>query len=72
MGEFNPMMVLAKSIRLQGIYCGSKQMLESLNRALIANDVKPVVDKVYKFDDARQAYHDMRAANHFGKLVIEI
>jgi len=46
--------------------------LESLNRALIANDVKPVVDKVYKFDDARQAYHDMRAANHFGKLVIEI
>jgi len=72
MGEFNPMMVLAKSIRLQGIYCGSKHMLESLNRALIANDVKPVIDKVYKFDDARQAYHDMRAANHFGKLVIEI
>jgi len=47
-------------------------MLENLNRALIANDVKPVIDKVYKFDDARQAYHDMRAANHFGKLVIEI
>jgi len=72
MGEFNPMMVLAKSIRLQGIYCGSKQMLENLNRAIIANDVRPVVDKVYSFDDARQAYHDMRAANHFGKLVVEI
>jgi len=72
MGEFNPMMVLAKSIRLQGIYCGSKHMLENLNRALIASDVKPVVDKVYSFDDARQSYHDMRAANHFGKLVVEI
>jgi len=66
------MMVLAKSIRLQGIYCGSKHMLENLNRALIASDVKPVVDKVYSFDDARQSYHDMRAANHFGKLVVEI
>jgi len=65
MGEFNPMMVLAKS-------SGSKHMLENLNRALIASDVKPVVDKVYSFDDARQSYHDMRAANHFGKLVVEI
>jgi len=72
MGEFNPLMILAKSIRLQGIYCGSKFMLENLNRALIANDVKSVVDKVYEFEDARQAYHDMEKAKHFGKLVIKI
>jgi len=72
MGEFNPMMVLAKSIRLQGIYCGSRLMLENLNSALAANDVKPVVDKVYAFEDARQAFHDMKAAQHFGKLVVEI
>jgi len=72
MGEFNPMLILARSIRLQGIYCGSKHMLENLNRALTANNVKPVVDKVYSFDDARQAYHDMRSAKHFGKLVVEI
>jgi len=71
-GEFNPLLVLAKSIRLQGIYCGSRQMLENLSRALAVNDVKPVVDKVYAFEDARQAYHDMRSAGHFGKLVIEI
>jgi len=62
MGEFNPLM----------IYCGSKFMLENLNRALIANDVKSVVDKVYEFEDARQAYHDMEKAKHFGKLVIKI
>jgi len=72
MGEFNPLMILAKSIRLQGIYCGSKFMLENLNRALTANNVKPIVDKVYEFEDARQAYHDMGKAKHFGKLVIKI
>ncbi len=71
-GDFNPLLILAKSIRLQGIYCGSKQMLENLSRALLVNDVKPVVDKVYAFEDARQAYHDMRSAGHFGKLVIKI
>jgi len=72
MGEFNPLLILGKSIRLQGIYCGSKLMLENLTRALAANNVKPAVDKVYSFGDARQAYHDMRSASHFGKLVIEI
>jgi len=25
MGEFNPMMILAKSIRFQGIYCGANK-----------------------------------------------
>jgi len=71
-GEFNPLMILAKSIRLQGIYCGSRLMLENLNRALTANNIKPVVDKVYEFEDARQAYNDMGEAKHFGKLVIKI
>jgi len=72
MGEFNPLMILAKSIKLQGIYCGNKLMLENLNRALVANNVKPVIDKVYEFEDARQAFHDMEKAKHFGKLVIKI
>jgi len=72
MGEFNPLMILAKSIKLQGIYCGNKLMLENLNRALAANNVKPVIDKVYEFEDARQAFHDMEKAKHFGKLVIKI
>jgi len=65
-------MILAKSIRLQGIYCGSKQMLQGLNRAYAANEVKPVVDKVYAFNDAPQAFRDMQSAKHFGKLVVEI
>jgi len=72
MGEFNPLMILAKSIKLQGIYCGNKLMLENLNRALAANNVKPVIDEVYEFEDARQAFHDMEKAKHFGKLVIKI
>jgi len=30
------------------------------------------VDERFAFDDARAAYHAMRAAGHFGKLVIEL
>ena len=72
MGEFNPMMILVKSIRLQGIYVGSRKMFEQMNQAITVNELKPVVDKTYPFDQAPQAYHDMRSAGHFGKLVIEI
>jgi len=69
-GEVNPLPILRRSLKLQGIYVGSRRMFEAMNRALEAHQVHPLVDATYSFADARQAYHDMRAAQHFGKLVI--
>lgn len=71
-GELDPMPILRKSLRLQGIYVGSRRMFEDMNRAVAAHAWRPVIDETYPFDDARQAYHDMRAAAHFGKLVVTI
>jgi len=71
-GTINPVAVMRKSIRLQGVYVGNRRMFENMNAALAANGVHPVVDRVFEFDDARAAYHAMRAAGHFGKLVIRI
>ena len=71
-GEFNPMTILAKSIRMQGVYVGSRAMFENLNQAVSVAELRPVIDRVYPFGEVRQAFHDMRAAGHFGKLVIEI
>jgi NADPH:quinone reductase-like Zn-dependent oxidoreductase len=71
-GQIDPMPILRKSIRLQGIYVGNRRMFEDMNRAVSLHNWKPVIDKTYDFDDARQAYHDMRAAGHFGKLVIRL
>jgi NADPH:quinone reductase-like Zn-dependent oxidoreductase len=71
-GQINPSMIMRKSIRLQGVYVGSRRMFEALNRAIAHHRWEPVVDRVFDFEDARAAYHAMRAAAHFGKLVIEI
>ena len=71
-GEIDPMPLLRKSIRLQGIYVGNRRMFEDMNRAIALHEWQPVIDKTYDFEDARQAYHDMRAAGHFGKLVITL
>jgi len=71
-GTINPVAIMRKSIRLQGVYVGNRRMFEQMNAALAVNGLHPVVDRVFDFDDAPAAYHAMRAAGHFGKLVIRI
>jgi len=71
-GTINPTTVMRKSIRLQGVYVGSRRMFEDMNAALTLNRVHPVIDQVFEFEDARAAYHTMRGAGHFGKLVVKI
>jgi NADPH:quinone reductase-like Zn-dependent oxidoreductase len=71
-GQINPALVMRKSIRLQGIYVGNRRMFEDMNRAIEHHGMRPVIDATHDFDDARGAYHAMRAAGHFGKLVVRI
>jgi len=71
-GTINPTTVMRKSIRLQGVYVGSRRMFEDMNAAFALNQVHPVIDRVFDFEDARAAYHAMRAAGHFGKLVVKV
>lgn len=64
--------VLVKTARIQGILVGSRGMLERLIDALVVSRVKPVVDKVFAFDQAIDAYRYLEAAHHFGKVVIRL
>jgi NADPH:quinone reductase-like Zn-dependent oxidoreductase len=70
--EFNPGLVMAKRANLQGISVGSTQMFEALNRVISVNAIKPVIDKVFSFDDAKAAYQHMASGAHFGKIVIRV
>lgn len=56
---------------VRGVYVGSRQQFEAMNRAVEANDIKPVVDqKVFRFDETKDAYQYMWDQKHFGKLCI--
>ena len=48
------------------------QMFEALGRAMAASGIKPVIDKMFPFDEARTAYQHMAAGAHFGKIVIRV
>lgn len=69
-GEINPMPILQKSIRLQGIYVGSRAMFSAMNRAISQAQLKPVIDRVFPFTEARDAYEYVQSGSHLGKVVI--
>ena len=43
-----------------------------MNRAVAAHEVRPVVDKVFAFDQVREALHHMESGAHFGKVCIKL
>lgn len=68
----DPTPMMRKSIRLNGIYVGSRRVFEDMNRAFSSARLKPVIDRVFPFEEARAAYHHMQAAGHFGKIIISV
>lgn len=61
--------LLLKSPTIQGIGVGHRRALEDFVRAIDANNIKPVIEKTYRFDELPQALaHLDRGA--FGKIVV--
>lgn len=71
-GEFNPIPVFMKGIRLQGIFVGSRKMFVDLNKMIEIAKMKPVIDRLFAFDQLRDALHHMESGSHFGKIVVKI
>jgi NADPH:quinone reductase-like Zn-dependent oxidoreductase len=69
-GQINPLPILMRNIRVQGIFVGSREMFEAMNRAISLAKLKPAVDKVFDFKDAVAAYEYMETGKHFGKVVV--
>ena len=71
-GEFDLRSVLMKTVKMQGIYVGSRAMFEDMNRLICQHTLKPVIDKVFEFGEAREALKYMESGEHFGKIVIKV
>jgi NADPH:quinone reductase-like Zn-dependent oxidoreductase len=70
MAELDPMPILRRNLRVQGLYVGNRQMFEAMNRAIEAGGLRPVIDKVFPFAQAKDAYRHLKSQAHFGKIVI--
>ncbi len=71
-GTVNPMGVLMKAVRVQGIYVGSRAMFEAMNATITAHGIKPVIDRVFPFAEAVDALRHLEGGSHFGKVVVRV
>jgi NADPH:quinone reductase-like Zn-dependent oxidoreductase len=43
-----------------------------MNRAISANRLRPIIDRVFPFTEAPVAFRFMESAGHFGKICIRM
>jgi NADPH:quinone reductase-like Zn-dependent oxidoreductase len=71
-GDINPYTLMPKRGNLHGIFVGDRAMFVEMNKAIEATGIRPVVDKVFDFDDAPAAYGHHASGHFVGKVVIRI
>lgn len=62
--------LISKNAVLKGLTSGTRRTLERLHRAVESSGLRPVIDKVFSFDDAKAAYAHLEKGDHMGKVVI--
>jgi len=71
-GEVNLTPVLNKAVRIQGVWVGSHEHFERLNRALASARIHPCIDRVFPFEESAHAFEHLASGSHFGKVVIRL
>lgn len=71
-GELNPRLLMQHRVEVRPVFVGSRQMFEDMNRAISLHGLRPVVHRVFPFEEAAEAYRYLESAAHLGKIVIRI
>jgi NADPH:quinone reductase-like Zn-dependent oxidoreductase len=56
--------------RIRHISVGSREDLQDVARAIAMARIKPMIDRVFDFEDAREAFAHLERGSHFGKVVV--
>lgn len=57
---------------IQGIFVGNREMFQAMNRAITNQGLRPIIDRVFPFEEAPDAYNHLASGAHFGKIVITV
>lgn len=64
--------ILTQRLRLQAVTVGSREDFEAMNRAIALHRLRPVLDKVFSFDQVHDAFAHLQSGTHFGKVCIAV
>lgn len=64
--------LIMTNAHLHGIGVGNRVCYEDMMKFCAQQEIVPVIDRAYAFDDAASAIRDIDKGEHFGKLVVRI
>ncbi len=70
-GAFPLPLVLMRNVRIQGITVGSREGFVAMVKAMAQNEIHPVVDKVFPFEQAKEALAFLKSGKHYGKVCLD-
>jgi NADPH:quinone reductase-like Zn-dependent oxidoreductase len=70
--DADPFSLVMKAGSLHGIGVGSTRMFEEMNAAIEVNRIKPIIDRIFPFDDAPSAFRHLASRDFVGKIVIRL
>jgi D-arabinose 1-dehydrogenase-like Zn-dependent alcohol dehydrogenase len=62
--------IVMKRVRMQGIGVGHRNGFEAMMRAIGQHALRPVVDRVFAFEELKEALGYLKSGAHFGKVCI--
>ena len=74
-GHQSPIDLVALNLKratLHGLSVGSRQDFEDMPRAIDQNGIRPVIGRVFPFDEAAAAFRYIESTQHLGKVVVEL
>jgi NADPH:quinone reductase-like Zn-dependent oxidoreductase len=55
---------------VESLTVGNRESFEQMNEFLVANELHPIVDAVFPWSKAIEAFYELEAGKHFGKIVL--
>ncbi|MEO8143629.1 MAG: NAD(P)-dependent alcohol dehydrogenase [Betaproteobacteria bacterium] len=63
-------LVVTRQVRLQGITVGNRDGFEAMLRAIDQHKLKPVTDRLFPFEQLKEAMAYLKSGAHFGKICL--
>lgn len=65
-------LTLRRNVTLKGIINGPRDRFEEMLSFYQKHEIRPVVDRVFNFEESKKAFQYIASGSHFGKCVIRI
>ncbi len=68
----DPRLLFGAAATVRAVAVGSRAQFTAMNRVIAAHRIRPVIDRVFPFEEAAAAYRYYESGNPFGKLVVSV